>query len=473
MKKQTISVSGLTNPIPSHALATRAGPFLFMSGQMGLSEKTGRPIQSYAEIGGEAPYPALGLLAPNTWEEAFVAQTKTIYDRIAALLQNQGSTLQDIAFHSVYLRDMRNFPTLARTRSRLFAQGLAPPVTTSQVSGLALSDAAVCFDPLGFVATDGYKLEMLRSSHLEQAALSNYQFGSKAGSLMFFAGVVAAVPDQGRIVHGPRDLPGAIRVSEPKLSAAARAFHAPIRAQTAFVYDLFGRFLREQGLGFEDAVKFNIYLRDVRNTDVVEQVAAELAPAANPAVALYGVDSLATRFFLLEIEAIAADPAGPWDRETLSALDDPIDPIVPHGRHAVAIRVGPLVFTSTLTAYIAATGEVLDDHHALPEAGRRAVEQILAADPHSRRSATAARSGAQAWLIYDRLLRVAARFGATREGFLKTTVYLEDMDDLAIVEAIAERFFPRDPPALTVLQPSGLSVPGARVQIDAVILSSG
>ena len=76
MKRQTISLSACTNPIPSHPLATRAGPFLFMSGQMGLSEKTGRPFQSYAELGGEPPYPALGLLAPNTWEEAFVTQTR-------------------------------------------------------------------------------------------------------------------------------------------------------------------------------------------------------------------------------------------------------------------------------------------------------------------------------------------------------------------------------------------------------------
>src|SRR5215204_3767254 len=111
MKRQTISLPALHNPIPSHPLATRAGPFLFMSGQMGVSEKSGRPIQSYAELGGEPPYPALGLLAPNTWEEAFVAQTRTIYDRIGTLLNAQGSTLEQIVFHSVYLRDMRNFPT--------------------------------------------------------------------------------------------------------------------------------------------------------------------------------------------------------------------------------------------------------------------------------------------------------------------------------------------------------------------------
>ena len=100
MKRQTISASGMTNPIPSHAPATRAGPFLFMSGQMGLAEHSGRPFQHYKELEGEPPYPALGLLAPNTWEETFVAQTKTIYDRIGAMLIAQGSTLQDIVFHS-------------------------------------------------------------------------------------------------------------------------------------------------------------------------------------------------------------------------------------------------------------------------------------------------------------------------------------------------------------------------------------
>ena len=80
---------------------------------------------------------------------------------------------------------------------------------------------------------------------------------------MFFAGVVAAVPEQGKIIHGPRDLPAEIRLTEPPLSPAARAFHAPLRAQTAFVYDLFDRFLREQGAHLDDLVKLNIYLRDV------------------------------------------------------------------------------------------------------------------------------------------------------------------------------------------------------------------
>ena len=93
--------------------------------------------------------------------------------------------------------------------------------------------------------------------------------------------------------------------------------------------------------------------------------------------------------------------------------------------------------------------------------------------PQFRRSPTAARTAAQAWLIYDRLRRIAAHFGCRPEDFLKITAYLHDIADLPVIEAIAGTVFVHEPPALTVLQPAGLSLPGARVQIDAVILSRG
>jgi enamine deaminase RidA (YjgF/YER057c/UK114 family) len=473
MKKQTISNDLMSNPVPSHALGTRAGPFLFMSGQLGLSASSSRPFSSYREFGGEPPYPALGLLAPNSWEETFVTQTRAIYDRIGALQVSQNASPGDIVFHSVYLRDMRNFPTLARTRSRLFSEGLSPPVTTSQVSGLPMDDAVVYFDPIGFVPTEGFRLETLRSKYLEQGALSNYQFGTKVGPLMFFAGVVAAVPERGEIIHGSRDLPADLPMIAAVGSPAARGFADPVRAQTAFIYDLFGRFLREQGADFEHLVKLNIYLRDVRDTEIVEDVARKLAPRAVPAVALYGVESLATRWFLVEIEGIAIDPAGSWPSERLNGLRDGSDAIIPHGHQALAVRAGPLIFTSTITAYHAGHDRIIDDPGEIPEAGRRAVEAAVLSQPHLRRSVSAARAASQAWLIYDRLLGIAGHFGGTRDSILKTTIYLDSMSDFAAVDAVAQTFFPHAPPALTVLQPSGLSIPGARVQIDAVILGTG
>jgi enamine deaminase RidA (YjgF/YER057c/UK114 family) len=442
-----------------------------MSGQLGLAASNARPCAGYRELGKERPFPALGLLAPDTWEEAFVAQTHATYDRIGALLRSQGGTLQDIVFHSVYVREMHNFPTLARTRSRLFGEGLAPPVTTSQVGGLPMDDAVVYFDPIGFAPTEGYRLETLRSQHLEQAALSNYQFGTKVGPLMFFAGVVAAVPERGEIVHGAADLPKYIASTAVAGSPAALAFNDTIRAQTMFVYDLFGRFLREQGAGFEHLVKLNIYLREVRDTDIIEGVANEFAPRALPAIALYGVESLATRWFQIEIEGIALDPTGGWDLRKLDGFHDAVDPVRSHGRHSLAVRAGPFIFTSAVTAYDARVGIVVDDVNKLPEAGRRTVEDAVLSQPQFRLSPTAPKTAAQAWLVYDRLLRIAGRLGSTPDSFLKTTVYLDDISDFHAVETIARTFFRHEPPALTVVQPHGLSMPGARVQIDAVALS--
>ena len=473
MKKQTVSEDLIGNPIPSHAIATRAGPFMFMSGQLGLSPDTGRPYGSYRERGGEPPFPALGLLAPDTWEEAFVTQTRAIFERIGALLKSQGGNPEDIIFHSVYVRSMRNFPTLARTRSRLFGEGLAPPVTTSQVGGLPMGDGVVYFDPVGFLAADGYRLETLRSRHLEQSALSNYQFGTKVGPLMFLAGVVGAIPERGEIIHSMADLPADVPAIAAAGSPAARAFNDAMRAQTFFVYDLIRKFLRDQGADLEHLVKLNIYLRDVRDTDLVESVAQEFAPRAIPAVALYGVESLATRWFLIEIDGIAVDPAGSWQLDALGSLDDAADTIRPQGRHSLAMCAGPLIFTSTITSYDARTNTMISDPGQLPERGRKLIESAILSQPRFSRSPTALKTAVQAWLIYDRLLRVAGHFGSGADDFLKTTVYLGDISDLDIVDTIAQTFFPHARPALTVLQPYGLSLPDARVQIDAIILRVG
>jgi enamine deaminase RidA (YjgF/YER057c/UK114 family) len=470
MKKQTVSENVIGNPIPSHAIATWVGPFMFMSGQFGLSPDTGRPCSGYRERGGEPPFPALGLLAPDTWEEAFVTQTRAIYEQIGALLTSQGGTLEDIIFHSVYVRSMRNFPTLARTRSRLFGQGLAPPVTTSQVGGLAMIDGVIYFDPVGFVPTAGYRLETMRSRHLEQSALSNYQFGTKVGPLMFFAGVVGAIPERGEIIHGMAELPTNIPAITAAGSPAALAFNDAMHGQTLYIYDLIGRFLRDQGADLEHLVKLNIYLRDVRDTDLVESIAQELAPRAMPAVALYGVESLATRWFQIEIDGIAVDPAGSWRLNALGSLDDAADTVQPHGRHNLAMCAGPLIFTSSVTSYDARTNSMVNDLAQLPEGGRKVVETAIVSQARFRRSRTAIMTAVQAWLIYDRLLRIAAHFGSGADDFLKTTVHLADISDLDIVDTVAQTFFPHARPALTILQPHGLSMPEARVQVDAVIL---
>jgi len=474
MRKQVITSAAVRNLVPSHALATRAGPFLFLSGQMGIDDATGRPYRTYRELGGEPPYPALGLLAPNTWEEAAVTQTWAAYDRIGRLLEEQGASREALLFHSIYMRDIRDFPTLVRTRSKLFAGGLVPPVTTGQIPGLLLPDARVCFDPIGFVADGeggGPVMEMMESRYLAQSALSNYRFGSRVGPLMFFAGVVGAVPDQGVIIHDARYLAPDVPWTAPAGSYAARMVEEPVAAQASFIYDLFRRFLEEKGAGLENLLKANVYLRQMRDIGTVEAVAERVATRSMPATTVYGVESLATRHFLIEIEGIALQPGAGWEQKTVYAIEDGDLPVRPYGRHALGTRAGELVFVSGMIAFDGSRERVVSGPADLPDAGRKIVEQLLAGEPGFARSATAPIAAAQAWLALEQIARVLSELDSSMASVLKLTIYLRDMADFEAVEAVSASLFPQDPPALTVLQPSALPLATARVEIDAIAVA--
>jgi 2-iminobutanoate/2-iminopropanoate deaminase len=75
--------------------------------------------------------------------------------------------------------------------------------------------------------------------------------------------------------------------------------------------------------------------------------------------------------------------------------------------------------------------------------------------------------GAQARRVLDNLGAVLAAAGASFASVVKTTVYLADMADFAVVNAIYGERFPQDPPARATVAASGLPR-NVRVEIDAI-----
>src|SRR5262245_60088993 len=165
------------------------------------------PLAGYQELK-RKPVPSLGLLAPDSWEEAFVAQAARIYEDLETLLVEQGAAKSDLLFYSIYAREMRNFPVIVRTRAALFEGGVAPPSTASQVPGLLYPDALVCFDPVAVVpdSAAGIDKRVLTSRHVVQGPLSNYELATRASGYSFYAGVVGAHPESGVIVRGAAEL---------------------------------------------------------------------------------------------------------------------------------------------------------------------------------------------------------------------------------------------------------------------------
>jgi 2-iminobutanoate/2-iminopropanoate deaminase len=75
----------------------------------------------------------------------------------------------------------------------------------------------------------------------------------------------------------------------------------------------------------------------------------------------------------------------------------------------------------------------------------------------------------QARIVLENLGNVLAAAGASYANVVKTTIFLADMSDFAVVNAIYSERFALDPPARATVAAAGLPR-GARVEIDAIAI---
>lgn len=457
MKKQRVE-SSIAAPIAGFPVATRAGPLLFISGRSGLDRDSGLPLSGYGDLG-RKPAPALGLLAPDSWEETFVAQASRIYEDLETLLAEQGARKNDLLFYSIYAREMRNFPVIVRTRAALFEGGVAPPSTASQVPGLLYPGAVVCFDPLAIAPEGGVAKQVLTSRHVVQGPLSNYELATRAGDYTFYAGVVGAHPETGTIVYGPNELRDAAW-PRPDGGLAERLMLEPISAQTYTIFKLMRAMLEEHGSGLDAILRVNIYVRNIAHLPEVERIARHFFGARAPAGTVIGVESLARRDFLIEIEAITS--AG----EVRAAASD--ERVASWGQYVNAVRGGDLVLVSGLLGCDAASGRAVMRAADLDSAGAQRVNNAVGdLEVRTREQLAAA---AQTQSIVDQLARVLESLGSRLTSLLKITVYLRDMADFPFIKRVLLAALGDDPPAITVVAVDDLPLADARVQIEAAAL---
>lgn len=461
MKKEIIAQSAVSAPVAGFPVAARAGHLLFISGRVGLDHTTGMPLSGYRELGRKPP-PSLGLLAPDSWEEVFVSQASRIYGELETLLSEHGARKADLLFYGIYLREMRNFPLLVRTRAAVFESGVAPPSTASQVPGLPYPGAVVYFDPVALIPNpaNGLAKEVLTSNHVVQGPLSNYELASRARDYTFYAGVVGAHPETGLIIYGADEVADADWL-RPRGGLAEQMMLEPISAQTYTIYKLLRGMLAEHGTGLENLLRLNIYLRSMCELPEAERIGACFLPKGVPAGTAIGVESLARRDFYIEIEGItyagASVRAAPRDARVAS-----------WARYVDAVRGGNLVFVSGLLGYDPVARRMVSrpsDLGALP--ARNAEHAIAGLHIESRGQLTAA---VQTQSILDQMQIVLASLDSNLRSLLKITVYLRDMSDFPFVRNVLLSSLGNDPPAITVLAVSDLPLREARLQIEAVAL---
>ncbi|MBI3977961.1 MAG: RidA family protein [Chloroflexi bacterium] len=71
--------------------------------------------------------------------------------------------------------------------------------------------------------------------------------------------------------------------------------------------------------------------------------------------------------------------------------------------------------------------------------------------------------------VMENLKAILARAGATMDRAVKTTVFLQSMDDFAAMNAVYSRYFPANPPARSTVEVSRLPR-NALVEIEVIAL---
>ena len=79
---------------------------------------------------------------------------------------------------------------------------------------------------------------------------------------------------------------------------------------------------------------------------------------------------------------------------------------------------------------------------------------------------------AQARAVFGNMREVLAAAGCTFADVVKVTVFLTDVDDRPRINPVRAEFFGAARPASTLVEVSRLAVEGARIEVEAVAVST-
>jgi len=119
--KQAVSSPGAPKAIGPYSQAVRAGQLLFVSGQVPLDPATGQMV-----------------------EGDIAAQTRRVFDNLAAVLKSGGRSFADVVRTTVFLADMNDFAAVNEVYGTYFTEPY-PARATVQVARLP-KDARVEID---------------------------------------------------------------------------------------------------------------------------------------------------------------------------------------------------------------------------------------------------------------------------------------------------------------------------------------
>jgi enamine deaminase RidA (YjgF/YER057c/UK114 family) len=140
--------------------------------------------------------------------------------------------------------------------------------------------------------------------------LAAYAPYRRAGDLVYFAGIIAADPDQGRVLSHYSDLqPDVAKSLGATGEMSVDSKDGPITVQSWYVLDKLRSTVADAGGTLADVVKLTQYFRDLRDFPIYNRIRTSFFGTTLPASTVVQISELLpTPETRIEVEAIAHIP---------------------------------------------------------------------------------------------------------------------------------------------------------------------
>jgi reactive intermediate/imine deaminase len=415
VQKVVVRPAGVPLPRPGFAPAVKAGPWVFVSGQLATDYSRGLPESV-------RPNPDLPL---HGREHPLILEAEWIFDRLEDVLSAAGSGL-DLAVRVDQFPRAREVIDPYHVVRRERVPVPRPASTSVGVSDLLYGACSIEVEMICLAADGGVRKEGVTTDRIP-APLGGYTPAIRAGDLVFVSGQMASdfrtgVPPEAEV--------------NPVFWEGSR-----IERQAEYTLKNLAITLEAAGSSLEHVVKAQVYLADLGDIPRLDRVWRRYFPTDPPARTILPVTAYGVRDGIIEINVVALVRDGATRKQVV-----PVDSPVPRFHESAVVRAGDLVFLSGLVA--ADRGGLIRaarvDPSYLGTAQRREMEYILA--------------------TADGLLRAA---GSSIEHAVKSQAFLTDLHGYGAVAATYDHVWGDRPPAETVVGvPGPLHVPGASVLVD-------
>jgi len=410
VKKEIVAVPDIPQPLAHYVPAVRAGDFVFAAGQIASDYRTGVPPEARAD----PAFPYHG--------QTIKRQARYILNNLQKTFQAAGTDLANVVKAQVFLTDLGSFAAFDEVWREFFR--VPPPRTGLGISGLLVPGTMVEIDLTA--ALPSARPAAVSVPDIPQP-LAHYVPAVRAGDFVFAAGQIASDYKSG--------VPFEAR-SDP----AFPYYSSEIQRQARYVLENLRRTFRAAGTELANVVKSQVFLTDLNDFFLFDQVWREFFPDPPPrtTVQIRGLLVPGTR---VEIDLIAAMPT--VERRAIAVPDIPR----PLAHYIPAVRAGDFVF---------AAGQIASDY-------KNGVPSEARSDPAFPYYSSEIHR--QARYILTNLQKTFRAAGTDLEHVVKSQVFLTNLDDFFAFDQVWREFFPSPPPRTTV-QISNLLVPGCRVEID-------